>query len=152
MIETYKLMILHQCKEVKLCKTLFVDSQLSGTGKEVYDKEIMPLFGVFQNFIEEHMQDRCKPTKMIRMKLNLYPNHGEKKKHGVHTDITQNGRPDPTIVTSVFNFHTCNAETFLLDKDRKEVVMPSVANSIVIFNAHIYIMEQHKQIQSKELY
>ena len=32
-------------KEVKLGKTLFVDSQLSGTGKEVYDKEIMPLFG-----------------------------------------------------------------------------------------------------------
>ena len=121
-------------KEVKLGKTLFVDSQLSGMGKEVYDKEIMPLFGVFQNFIEEHMQDKCKPTKMIRMKLNLYPNHGEKKKHGVHTDITQNGRPDPTIVTSVFNFHTCNAETFLLDKDRKEVVAPSVANSIVIFN------------------
>ena len=98
--------------EVKLGKTLFVDSQLSGMGKEVYDKEIMPLFGVFQSFIEEHMQDRCKPTKMIRMKLNLYPNHGEKKKHGVHTDITQNGMPDPTIVTSVFNFHTCNAETF----------------------------------------
>ena len=34
-------------KEVKLGKTLFVDSQLSGMGKEVYDKEIMPLFGVF---------------------------------------------------------------------------------------------------------
>ena len=115
-------------EEVKLGKTLFVDSQLSGMGKEVYDKEIMPLFGVFQSFIEEHMQDRCKPTKMIRMKLNLYPNHGEKKKHGVHTDITQNGRPDPTIVTSVFNFHTCNAETFLL---------PCVSGELILFPSNL---------------
>ena len=120
--------------EVKLGKTLFVDSQLSGMGKEVYDKEIMPLFGVFQSFIEEHMQDRCKPTKMIRMKLNLYPNHGEKKKHGVHTDITQNGMPDPTIVTSVFNFHTCNGYTKILSPDKPETLVPSIANSIVIFD------------------
>ena len=121
-------------KEIKLGRTFYVYPPLSSNGQEYYDKELMPLFGVFQSFIEEHMEDRCKPTKMVRMKMNLYPNHGESKKHGIHYDIATNGRADPNIVTSVFNFTTCNGTTILLDKDKKEIVVPSVENSIVIFN------------------
>ena len=34
--------------------------------------------------------------------------------------IYKNDRPRPDIVTSVFNFHTCNGSTILLDKDRKD--------------------------------
>jgi len=120
--------------EVKLGRTLYVYPPLSNKGVEVYDEMLMPLFGVIQKFTEEHMEDRCKPTKMVRMKMNLYPNHGENKKHGLHTDIHSNGRPDPNIITSVFNFTTCDGTTVIIDKEGKDVVVPSIENSIVIFN------------------
>jgi len=128
----------------KLGKTLYVMPQLTSNGQEVYDKELMPLFGVFEAFMREHMQDRCKDeeyggTKMVRMKMNCYPSQERQIDHGVHTDILGNGRPDPQVVTSVFNFHTCNGSTTIFDKDKngdykKKVVMPSVENTIAMFN------------------
>ena len=68
------------------------------------------------------MQPKCRgipeedtECKLVRMKMNLYPNQGVNVKHGVHNDILQNGAPRPDVVTSVFNFHTCNAETFMFN-------------------------------------
>ena len=77
--------------------------------------------------------------KLLRMKMNLYPNEGKRQKHGVHNDIFSNGRPNPNVVTAVFNFTNCNGSTIILDKDEnneytKEVEVPSVENSIVMFN------------------
>ena len=130
----------------KLGKTLYVHPGLSGDGKEVYDQELMPLFGLFQQFMMVHMQPKCRgipeedtECKLVRMKMNLYPNQGVNVKHGVHNDILQNGAPRPDVVTSVFNFHTCNGSTTILDKDEKgeytkKVVVPSFENTAVMFN------------------
>jgi len=130
----------------KLGKTLYVMPLLSSNGQEVYDTELMPLFGIFQQYMMEHMQDRCKDekadgigTKLARMKLNCYPSQERQIDHGIHTDILGNGRPDPNVVTSVFNFHTCNGYTTIFDKDKngdykKKVVVPSIENSCVMFN------------------
>ena len=93
------------------------------------------------------MQDRCKTPQdqvvLKRMKMNLYPNHTKQIDHGIHNDVwqrTNTGRqPDPNVVTSVFNFNTCNGSTTILDKDEqgkytKKVVVPSIENTIVMFN------------------
>ena len=130
----------------KLGKTLYVHPSLSGDGKEVYDQELMILFGLFQQYMMTHMQPKCvgspkdgNECKLIKMKMNLYTNQGVNVKHGVHYDVLENGRPRTDIVTSVFNFTTCNGSTIILDKDEKgeytkEVEVPSIENSMVMFN------------------
>ena len=131
----------------KLGKTLYCAPELEENGIENYDKELMPLFGVFQLYMMEHMQDRCKtPTDKVllkRMKMNLNPNQETQVDHGIHNDIwvdgVEKGRPDPNVVTCVFNFHTCNGSTTILDKDEKgeytkKVVVPSFENTAVMFN------------------
>tara|TARA_B100000085_G_C18393777_1_gene451552 strand:+ start:34 stop:720 length:687 start_codon:yes stop_codon:yes gene_type:complete len=133
----------------KFGKTLYVHPQLSGDGKEIYDKELMPLFGLFQQFMMEHMKPECRGSveegtecKLVRMKMNLYPNQGVNVKHGIHNDVMVNGRPRPDVVTSVFNFHNCDGSTIIYEKDEdglysdksKEVVVPSTENSMVMFN------------------
>ena len=128
----------------KLGKTLYVVPHLTTNGQEIYDKELMPLFGVFQQFMMEHMVPECKDenlggTKLVRMKMNCYPSQDRQVDHGIHTDILAGGKPDPTVVTSVFNFHTCNGSTTLFDKDKdgnytKKLVVPSVENSMIMFN------------------
>ena len=132
----------------KLGKTLYCAPELEANGKENYDKELMPLFGVFQLYMMEHMQDRCKTPQdavvLKRMKMNLYPNQETQVDHGIHNDIwigdrNHGGKPNPNIVTAVFNFTTCNGSTTLLDKDEqgkytKKVVAPSIENTMVMFN------------------
>ena len=98
----------------KLGKTLYCAPELEANHIENYDKELMPLFGVFQLYMMEYMQDRCKTPEdavvLKRMKMNLYPNQETQVDHGIHNDIwvdgIDKGRPDPNVVTSVFNFHT----------------------------------------------
>ena len=131
----------------KLGKTLYCAPELEENRIENYDKELMPLFGVFQLYMMEHMQDRCKtPMDRVilkRMKMNLYPNQETQVDHGIHNDIwvdgVERGRPDPNVVTCVFNFHTCNGSTTIFDKDEqgaytKKVVVPSFENTAVMFN------------------
>jgi len=131
----------------KLGKTLYIHPSTSGDGKEIYDKELMTLFGLFPQYIMNHMQPRCvgkddNVCRLIKMKMNLYPKQGVNVKHGVHYDILENDRPRTDIVTSVFNFTTCNGSTILYERDKngnfsndsKELVVPSIENSIVIFN------------------
>ena len=131
----------------KLAKNLYVHPSTSGDGKEIYDKELMTLFGLFPQYIMNHMQPKCvgkdnNVSRLIKMKMNLYPKQGANVKHGVHYDILENGRPRTDIVTSVFNFTTCNGATILYERDKngnfsndsKELVVPSIENSIVIFN------------------
>ena len=131
----------------KLGKTLYVHPSTSGDGKEIYDKELMTLFGLFPHYIMNHMQPKCvgkdsNVCRLLKMKMNLYVNQGVNSKHGVHSDILENGRPRTDIVTSVFNFTTCNGATIVYERDKngnfsndsKELVVPSIENSIVIFN------------------
>lgn len=131
----------------KLGKTLYVHQSTSGDGKEIYDKELMTLFGLFPHYIMNHMQPKCvgkdsNVCRLLKMKMNLYVNQGVNSKHGVHSDILENGRPRTDIVTSVFNFTTCNGATIVYERDKngnfsndsKELVVPSIENSIVIFN------------------
>ena len=135
----------------KLGKTLYCHPSLSSDSTETYDQELMPLFGMFQQFMMVHMQPRCKgivsdkkdtECKLVRMKMNLYPNQGANVQHGVHNDVIENGKPRLDVVTSVFNFHTCNGSTILYEKDKdgnfsdnsKEVVVPSTENSMIMFN------------------
>ena len=47
-------------KEVKLGKTLFVDSQLSGMGKEIYDKEITPKLMAKLQYKNKHQVPKLK--------------------------------------------------------------------------------------------
>ena len=127
----------------KLGKTIYCAPELEENRIENYDKELMPLFGVFQLYMMEHMQDRCKtPMDRVilkRMKMNLYPNQETQVDHGIHNDIWIDGRARPDIVTAVFNFTTCNGSTTIFDKDEegkytKKIVVPSLENTIVMFN------------------
>ena len=127
----------------KLGKTLYCAPELEANHIENYDKELMHLFGVFQLYMMEHMQDRCKTPEdavvLKRMKMNLYPNQETQVDHGIHNDIWIDGRARPDIVTAVFNFTTCNGSTTIFDKDEegkytKKIVVPSLENTIVMFN------------------
>lgn len=133
----------------KLGRTLYVHKSTSGDGKEIYDKELMTLFKLFPQYIMNHMQPKCVGNpkdgdvcKLFKMKMNLYPKQSVNIKHGVHSDISENGRPRSDVVTSVFNFTTCNGSTIVYERDKngnfsndsKELVVPSIENSIVIFN------------------
>ena len=127
----------------KLGKTLYCAPELEANNIENYDKELMPLFGVFQLYMMEHMQDRCKTPEdavvLKRMKMNLYPNQTHQVDHGIHNDIWIDGRARPDIITAVFNFTTCNGSTTIFDKDEegeytKKIVVPSLENTIVMFN------------------
>ncbi len=116
-----------------LSKTIYVYPQLTMGKGEIYDKELMPLFGMFRNFQDEHMDEENKSIQLAKLKLNLYPNFGKQIKHGVHSDMVMNGVLMPNAITSVFNFHTCNGKTNIRKEDGSDVDIPSVANSIVIF-------------------
>ena len=58
----------------KFGKTLYVHPGLDGKNEEIYDQELMPLFGLFQQFMMVHMQPRCRgipeegtECKLVRM-------------------------------------------------------------------------------------
>ena len=131
----------------KFGKNLYIaPGSQDGRNPEIYDRDLMPLFGLFQTFMMSHMEKRCQineeknsECRLMRMKMNLYPNTGKQVKHGLHYDIASNGRANPNVVTAVFNFTDCNGSTIILDKDKngeytKEVEVPSVANTIAMFN------------------
>jgi len=120
--------------EWKMGKTLYAYPGLSSFRQEVYDKELLPLFGVIKDFQDEQLENKYN---LIKLKLNLYPNQGKQVKHGIHTDITSNGKPDRNVITSVFNFHTCNGYTNIIKDDGSEKNIPSIANSIVIFSGFL---------------
>ena len=67
-----------------------------------------PLYPVFQ-VIEDYQFGICPFQKVVKLKLNLYPNQGKSVSHAKHADIYEKtGEPDKRIITYVFNFHTCN--------------------------------------------
>ena len=98
---------------------------------EIFDKELLPLFGIFKDFQDEHLPEKSKT--LVKLKLNLYPNQGKQVNHGKHFDISINRMVDPNIITSVFNFHTCNVST-VVEIDGKKNNISSKANRLILFD------------------
>ncbi len=115
----------------KLGKTIYTHPSLNPSGQGYGDNVLMPLFGMFVELQNEHQSHRTQH--LLKMKLNLYPNEGKQVQHGIHKDIVDKNLLDSVVdkmvITSVYNFHTCNGYTMIGD----EKVL-SIANQIVIFN------------------
>jgi len=86
------------------------------------------LYPAFQ-VIEDYQADICPFKEVIKLKLNLYPNQGKQVSHSKHADIYHEGKPDERMITSVFNFHTCNGATVVGEKN-----IDSKANRLVLFD------------------
>ena len=87
-----------------------------------------PLYPAFH--VLEDYQFELRPfTQVIKLKLNLYPNQGKRVSHAQHADIYDKGKPDKRIITSVFNFHTCNGATVVGNKE-----VDSKANRLILFD------------------
>ena len=92
-----------------------------------------PLYPVFQ-VIEDYQFGICPFQKVVKLKLNLYPNQGKSVSHAKHADIYEKtGEPDKRIITSVFNFHTCNGSTVVGKK-----TISSKANRLILFDNTIH--------------
>lgn len=71
--------------------------------------------------------------KLIRMKLNLYPNQNKRITHAKHNDIVDDSTFEPVDCTiTVFNFTTCNGGTIINNKEYS-----SNANEALIFHNEI---------------
>ena len=54
----------------KIGKTLYIHPSISGDGKEVYDQELMMLFGLFQQYMMTHMQPKCVGNSKMATNVN----------------------------------------------------------------------------------
>lgn len=70
-------------------------------------------------------------TNVMRAKANLYTVQSEKQIHQKHTDYPVEA--ETGYKTAVFNFNTCDGGTIFY-VDGKEDFIPSIANSVVIFD------------------
>ena len=73
------------------------------------------------------INEKYKINKLLRMKLNLYPNQNKKIKHTSHHDYPDNLNDD--IKIGLLNFTTCNGGTIIDGK-----LYNSNANEIIIFD------------------
>ena len=87
-----------------------------------------PLYPAF-HVLEDYHFDIYPFKQVIKLKLNLYPNQGKNIEHAKHADIYDKGEPDKRIITSVFNFHTCNGATVVGEKK-----IESKANRLILFD------------------
>ena len=90
------------------------------------------LYPAFQ-VIEDYQFELRPFQQAMKLKLNLYPNQGKQILHAKHADIYNEGKPDERIITSVFNFHTCNGST-VVEIDGKNNNIPSKANRLILFD------------------
>ena len=90
------------------------------------------LYPAFQ-VIEDFQADICPFKEVMKLKLNLYPNQGKKVVHAEHADVYEGYQRDKRIITSVFNFHTCNGST-VVKIDGKKNNISSKANRLVLFD------------------
>ena len=91
-----------------------------------------PLYPAFQ-VIEDYQADICPFKEVMKLKLNLYPNQGKNISHTRHIDFYEGDQIDKRIITSVFNFHTCNGST-VVEIDGKNNNIPSKANRLILFD------------------
>jgi len=73
------------------------------------------------------VKDHYPRTEVLRIKANLYTNQNKAVKFGKHID----NRFEPEFFSSIYYVNSNNGKTYI---GKKEV--PSVANSIVVFDGH----------------
>jgi len=91
-----------------------------------------PLYPAF-HVLEDYQFELHPFTQVVKLKLNLYPNQGKNISHAKHADIYDKEKPDKRIITSVFNFHTCNGATVVGEKN-----IESKANRLIVFDNTIH--------------
>jgi hypothetical protein len=110
-----------------LSKMIFNHKQ--STNGYYEDKKYLQLFCL----IADYQQSIKKANDLVRMKLNLYPNQGKNVKHVRHADMMTGKEIDDRVMTSIFNFHTCNGSTVIELGDKVEEVK-SKANQLIMFD------------------
>jgi hypothetical protein len=104
-------------KNYMFAHSLYKDNRINS---DFYNK-----FEPLKYFISSHIPF----NKLLRIKLNLYPNQGKQIKHRPHHDQEdENNVPDKNIRIGVFNFTTCNGSTVIGNKK-----IASQENQIVFF-------------------
>ena len=93
---------------------------------------IHPYYPAFQ-IIEDLQSDIVPFKKVLKLKLNLYPNQGKNISHKEHKDINTGEEIDKEIMTSILNFHDCNGGT-VVNINGKEENVPSKANRLILFD------------------
>ena len=86
---------------------------------------------LYQHFepILYYLADHIKLQKVIRMKVNLYPNQNKVIEHASHIDINQKDKATPNVTVSILNFTTCNGGTRIGGKK-----YPSNENEVLSFD------------------
>ena len=93
---------------------------------------VHPWYPAFQ--VIEDFQAEIVPFKQVlKSKINLSPNQGKNVPQTYHKDIVTGEKIDDCVMTSVFNFHTCNGGT-MIKLDEKEEKISSKANRLILFD------------------
>lgn len=108
------------------------DNQFMFTHNFYSDNEVKSDWFEFIMKLTLKVSNTVNKNNLLRIKANLYTNQGISKQHSKHTDF-----PDiKSYTTAVYNFTTCNGGTILYINN-KEVVIPSVENSLLVFDGNI---------------
>lgn len=92
--------------------------------------KLSPFFEKFEPILY-FLEKETSISKLIRMKLNLYPNQNKRIELSKHYDVfdAHKNKPTDNITNAIFNFTTCNGGTVINDEEYE-----SKENSIIIFN------------------
>ena len=104
------------------CHILVQNNEVNSESFGEAHRILQPLFKV--------VKDETGFNTIVRIKVNMYMNHGEQKEMGIHTDFP-NSQLD--YYTGVFNLTECNGYTGLIVGD-KEVKVPSKENQFILFH------------------
>jgi len=87
-------------------------------------------FSVFEPLLY-FLKDQYDYKKLLKVKMNLYVNRREQYEHAKHTDMyNQSNKEIPDgLVTSIFNFTTCDGYTKIGNKK-----IPSKENELIMFD------------------
>jgi hypothetical protein len=86
-------------------------------------------FPVFEPMLY-FLKDKYNYKELIKVKMNLYINQGEQCEHAKHVDFKEPGtnRVPDGLITSVFNFTTCDGYTKIGNEK-----IPSKENELIVF-------------------
>ena len=101
----------------------------------IYDENIGKMSEVFNVFepILYFIDQKSKVNRLLKIKLNLYPNQNKKIYQAKHCDmVDQLNKPLTNIYTGILNFTTCNGGTKI---DKKEY--SSKQNEFIYFENNI---------------
>ena len=117
-------------------KDTYVDNNGKGDNLWMFNQVLFnnnPSFVPAFQIIEDLQADIVPFKKVLKLKLNLYPNQGKNILHKEHKDINTGEEIDKKVITSIFNFHDCNGGT-IININGKEENVPSKANRLILFD------------------